>query len=89
MDLTLGVIICVVLGIILLRFAVKVMFKILGFVLILLAVLAFMYLYSWGPFEKNITSIHALEAKYCEEDGDPDICECIVSKLKLDVISIG
>lgn len=85
--MTLGVIIAIVVGLILLRFATKIIAKLIGLLLCVVAVIGIMYIYSWGPFSKNLTAISTLEEKYCEEEGgDKDICECVVAKIKLDVL---
>lgn len=86
MEWTLTAVIAVILGVLLLKFATKILFKLLGFALCVLAAVVFMYVFSWGPFKKNITQIQTLEEKYCEEERDDDICECIVAPLKLDMI---
>lgn len=86
MEWTITAVIAVIIGLILLKFATKLIMKLVGFMICIIAVIGFMYLFSWGPFKKNITQISTLEAKYCQTDRDDDICECIVAKLKLDMM---
>ena len=87
MNITLTSIVTLVIALLIIRFATRVLFKVIGW--LLLVVLVVYGLYYWGlpPFENNPYSIRTWEAKYC---GDPDAdvrCSCIVQPIKNDIES--
>jgi len=75
----------VIIAFAILRFAAKVVSKLIAIVLLIAAVLVFMYHKGLGPFEQNHISIVELEVKYCQLEKDPEKCECIVKPLKADI----
>ncbi len=68
-----------------LRFAKKIVVKLIGFLLISATVVGLMYYKSWGPFEHNIAELSHLQDKYCISNADEDICECIVQPIESDM----
>lgn len=85
MEMTIGLVIVLILAFVIIRFATKILFKILGFLLVVVAVAVVMYYLSIGPFKNDRTDIFKLEDRYCSEDGDVDICECIIEKTMTDM----
>ncbi|PCJ67207.1 MAG: hypothetical protein COA58_02500 [Bacteroidetes bacterium] len=87
MELSLSVILVIVGAFILLKYARKLVSKIIGVVGITAGILGFMYYKSIGPFKNNVADISHLEEKYCGSDGDRDICDCILKPAKQDIAS--
>lgn len=75
-------IVAILIGLAILKFAGKIMNKILGILLVVIAVFVIFYLNDLPPFQKNRASIAFLEEKYCTTD--VDICDCVVNTLKTD-----
>ncbi|MFY0643134.1 MAG: hypothetical protein JXR19_01560 [Bacteroidia bacterium] len=67
------------------RLLTKVVFKILAFVLVLAVVVGLLYYFSIGPFKAEHLTIEGMEEKYCGEEGDEDICDCVVIMLYSDL----
>ena len=85
MELTIGLTIVVILAVILMWFATKIIMKLLGFALVIVAILGVMYYFSWGPFEHHHIKVLDLNAAYCDEEGDEDICQCIIVPIMTDL----
>ncbi len=62
------------------KFATRLIIKVLGFLLVVGVAVGFMYYYSIGPFEGKEVSIAALRFEYCgnEMTQDEDVCDCVV-----------
>jgi hypothetical protein len=65
-------------SLLILKFAKRIFFKLIAVILIGVVILGYMYNSSIGPFKKNVADISQLEEKYCQSDGDEDICNCIL-----------
>lgn len=85
MNLSLSVIGAIIVVIIALKFAKQIASKIIGFVVVVGLVVGVMYYKSWGPFEHNVAEMAHLQEKYCGENGDADICDCILTPIKEDM----
>ncbi len=83
--MSLTIIVLVVLAMVLLKFATKFTSKILGIVFLVVLGLGFMYYQSIGPFKENVADLAHLEQKYCEDNYDDAICDCILSFAKKDM----
>ena len=80
-------IVVAVLALAILKFAAKLIAKIFGFILLVVAVILFLYHQGLGPFKQNHISIQDLEFKYCEVEQDIDKCDCIIKPIKTDIQS--
>ncbi len=87
MSTSVILIVIIVFAVLVLRFAKKILFRFFGVLIIGGVILGYMYKESLGPFEDNVADIGLLEQKYCEEDGDADICECILDPVRKDLAS--
>lgn len=87
MDMSITLIVVVVVAFFLLKFAKQIVSKLLGVVLIVGLVLGYMYKNSLGPFQENVADVEVLMEKYCGEDGDEDICDCILKPAEADLNS--
>jgi hypothetical protein len=85
MNFSLSVFGAIILVFFVLRFAKKIVVKLIGFLLISATVVGLMYYKSWGPFEHNIAELSHLQDKYCISNADEDICECIVQPIESDM----
>lgn len=85
MNTSIGIIISIVLLALVVRFVSKLIVRILASLLIVVAVLGLMYYQGWGPFKQDLISIQALEERYCVEQTDRDICDCIVQAVRKDM----
>lgn len=85
MNISLGSIVLLIAGFLLLRFASTILIKILGFLFCLVAAVGMMYYFSWGPFKEYELSVEQLELRYCVTLSDSDLCECVVQPLKRDM----
>jgi hypothetical protein len=83
MSITLIAIIAVAL--LMLKFAKRIFAKLIGVVLLSAVIVGYMYKSSIGPFKKNVADISQLEKKYCQPDGDRDICDCILKPALQDI----
>lgn len=83
MSITLIAIIIVAL--LILKFAKRIFSKLIGVILISVVIVGYMYKNSIGPFQKNIADISQLQEKYCQSEGDKDICDCILKPALLDI----
>lgn len=79
---TIIVIVLIVSGILLLRFASKFIFKLMGLLLFAPAILIILYLFNIGPFSTNLFSRDNLSKKFCISEQTLDVCECVVKKYK-------
>ena len=80
------IIVGVIAGIVLLKYAVGFLFKLFGFLLIVALVGLFCYQRGFWPFNKNLTSVSVLEERYCNgKTEDRNKCNCIVQVLKKDI----
>ncbi len=85
MNITLGSILILVIVFLILKFATKFIIKLVAVIVLIVLAVGIMYYKSWGPFEKDLISLAELKNKYCGEDGDEDICGCIVKPLEADI----
>lgn len=85
MNLSIGAIVVLILAIVLIVFASRIIVKLAGFLFAVLAVLGVMYYFSWGPFEEEAIDVWHLDSKYCLEEVDHDICECIIEPIHDDI----
>ena len=84
--MNIGILIAVIVGVALLKFAVGFIFKVLGFVALVVAILLTLYQLEIWPYEKNLATIKILELRYCKGvDKDEIKCNCIVKPLKKDI----
>jgi hypothetical protein len=84
--MNIGILIAVIIGVALLKFAVGFIFKVLGFVALVVAALLTLYQFEIWPFEKNLATIKILELRYCNGGEEDKIkCSCIVKPLKKDI----
>lgn len=73
-------IIAVVLGIValvLIKVAKSILFKVIGFILIIPVVLIVLYITDTGPFSNNLLSREHLKATFCETDLQDALCMCV------------
>jgi hypothetical protein len=68
----------IVAALLILKFAKRIFSKLIGVIIISAVIVGYMYKSSIGPFKKNVADISQLEKKYCQSDGDEDICDCIL-----------
>ena len=87
MNITLGSIIVIVLAGIIIRSATKFIMKVLGWLLLILAIIYLAYHFGIGPFAQNPISIDTWEAKYCNDPMEEVKCNCIVYPIKNDLES--
>ncbi len=87
MNITLGSILVIVIAGILIRSATKFIMKLLGWILLILALIYVAYHFGIGPFKQNPISIETWEAKYCENPEEQVKCNCIVYPIKNDLES--
>lgn len=66
------------------KFAKQVFFKIIIIILIIAGGIFGLYYYQIGPFKENLAHINVIQNTYCE-GATPEICDCIVSKLNMDI----
>ena len=78
MNMSITLIAIIAAALLILKFAKRILTKLIGVVLISAVIVGYMYTSSIGPFEKNVADISQLEKKYCQSDGDEDICDCIL-----------
>ena len=67
------------------KFAKQIFFKILFFLLLIAGSLFALYYFEVGPFNKNVAHISVIEQKYCQDESQNDICDCIVKPLSKDI----
>ena len=85
MNFSLTALVTIAVVALLIKFATRMAIKILGFAAIIAAVLGYLYYNSIGPFKQNIADISLLKTKYCEEEKDEAICDCIIGIAKKDM----
>ncbi len=85
MNSTLTIVVVVIAAFLIFRFAKQLFSKIFGVLIIAGAILFFMFKYSMGPFKNDVVNMSDLQEKYCNPDGDQDICDCILRPLKDDM----
>jgi hypothetical protein len=79
------IVVIVVVGFALMRWAGSILFKVLGFLLFIGIIGAALYHYEIGPF-KNLKSVNLLEEKYCQNPEPNSFkCECIVEIIDRDL----
>jgi hypothetical protein len=84
--MNIALIIGVIAGIIMLKYAMGFLFKIIGILLIIGVIGVFCYQKGFWPFDKNLASVSTLEEKYCNGDKDKaNKCDCIVKIIKSDI----
>jgi hypothetical protein len=74
----------VILGL-LIKFATKIIAKILGLVALVIVVVGFMYSKGIGPFKETSADLKALTAKYCSDPEEAAICDCIIKNAEVDM----
>lgn len=66
----------------LIRFSVRIIYKFLGFILIIPALLLILYALNLGPFQTNYLSPEVMQNRFCnlnnEQSLDSEVCSCIV-----------
>jgi hypothetical protein len=69
----------------LMRFTKGLLFKIIGVVVMAIAVILLAYLLGLGPFKKNVLSRSYIDDTFCasEQTEDKAVCECIVQPYRL------
>ncbi len=85
MNITLGTIILFVVAAIIIRFAARFLFKILGWLLLLGGVAFLLYHFGVGPFAHNPIAVSTWEEMYCENPKEQVKCNCIVNPIKNDL----
>lgn len=84
--MNIGIMIALIVGVVLLKFAVSFIFKLLGMLALIIAALLTLYQMEIWPFEKNLATIKILELRYCNGAAADEIkCNCIVKPLKKDI----
>lgn len=86
MDMSITLLAVIVVAVVLLKFAKQIVSKLLGVLLISALIVGYMYKNSLGPFKKNLADMNHLEEKYCLDDKDTDICECILKPAQKDML---
>lgn len=87
MEPSFTLIIVAVVAFVILRFAKKLFSKVIGVLLIGGMIVGFMYYKGIGPFQQNVADMNHLMQKYCGENGDKDICDCILKPAQADIES--
>lgn len=87
MNMTLTTVVVIAAAFFVLKFAQKIMSKLIGVIVLGAVVLGYMYKQSIGPFKENVASLAYLQEKYCGADGDKEICDCILSPALADMQS--
>ncbi|MGB1037788.1 MAG: hypothetical protein ACPGYY_04010 [Bacteroidia bacterium] len=87
MEPSLTLVLVAIVALVILRFAKKLFLKVLGVLLLGGLILGFLYYKGIGPFEQNVADMNHLMQKYCGDDGDEDICECILKPAQEDINS--
>jgi hypothetical protein len=85
MNFSITALIAVAVIALLFKFATRIAAKILGFFVVIALVFGFMYYESIGPFKENMADIAHLKGKYCEEERDASICDCIIGNAEKDM----
>lgn len=67
------------------QFATKFIFKLLGWAIVLLGGVYALYHFGIGPFAKNPVNVVDLQTKYCVEEVDEDVCDCIITPIRNDM----
>ena len=75
-------IIAFLLLLLLLWYATKFLIRIFIFLLILFVGIGYLYINEIGPFNHDDIKIKSLKELYCNENGDEDICNCIVEVIE-------
>ena len=66
----------------LLWYATKFLIRIVIFLLILFVGIGYLYINKIGPFNHDDIKINSLKELYCNDNGDEDICNCIVEVIE-------
>jgi hypothetical protein len=73
-------------GLLLLRYAAKLVSKLIGLILLLPALLLLAYLFKWGPFKVNYFAVSTLEKNYCADstasEENTKVCRCLLLPYK-------
>lgn len=75
-------IIAFLLLLLLLWYATKFLIRIFIFLLILFVSIGYLYINEIGPFNHDDIKIKSLKELYCNDNGDEDICNCIVEVIE-------
>ena len=80
------VVLAIVVGFIVIKFVAKVIFKLIGFVIILLLTLYMLFYWNGGLLDlgNNHFMLYELEQKFCKTE-KKEICNCIIQPLIVDV----
>jgi hypothetical protein len=72
------ILVLVITGLFLVKYAAKLVFKILGFIFFIIALFITLYMLNIGPWSDNILSRKSLEKKFCNSNADAQLCDCVV-----------
>ena len=87
MNFSLATIVLTVIAFLVIKFATKLLYKLLGILVLAGVVIYLMFHFGLGPFKENPVSISTLESKYCQSKPERNKCDCIVNILKKDLKS--
>lgn len=85
MNITIGGLVTIIIAGLLIRFASKLLMKLVGWLLLIGVAVFAMYHFGIGPFKQNPVSVSLWEEKYCENGADQVTCDCIVKIIKADM----
>mgnify|MGYP001065727377 CR=1 FL=1 len=85
MNFSITALVAIAVVALLLKFATRIALKLLGFAAVVAAIFGFLYYKSIGPFKENIADIAHLKVKYCEDERDEAICDCIIGAAEKDM----
>ena len=69
----------------LIKFATKLIAKVVGVMVLVAVVVGFLYTKGIGPFQDKSLDIASLTEKYCENPEEEAICDCILRKAEADM----
>ena len=85
MNISITTIVVFILIGVFIQFATKFIFKLIGWVIVLLGGVYVLYHFGIGPFAKNPVNVVDLQTKYCVEEVDEDICDCVITPIRNDM----
>ena len=85
MNISITTIVIFILIGVFIQFATKFIFKLIGWVIVLLGGVYVLYHFGIGPFAKNPVNVIDLQTKYCVEEVDEDICDCVITPIRNDM----